>query len=89
MLTGEDPEIQTEFEKVFSSTQSVHWKAVPTKVEHDGSIFTVTFSGVEGVAELKAESLFIATGVVPNTDNLRVNAGGIKTDQNGFIIVDE
>jgi mycothione reductase len=89
MLTAEDPDVQTEFEKVFSKNHKIHWKAVPTKVHYDGSMFTVTFSGVPGITELKAEALFVATGVTPNTDILKVSAAGVLTDHRGFIKVDE
>lgn len=49
----------------------------------------MTVKGIEGTKYLKAEALFIATGVVPNTDNLKVIASDIKTDTRGFIKVNE
>jgi dihydrolipoamide dehydrogenase len=39
--------------------------------------------------EVKAEEILVATGRGPNTDLLHPEKGGIKTDQEGWIVVDE
>ena len=38
---------------------------------------------------LEAEVLLVATGRVPNGDTLDLDAAGIKTDDDGFIMVDD
>ena len=39
--------------------------------------------------DVAAEEVFLAPGIVPNTDSLSVEKAGILTDQNGYIITDE
>lgn len=43
----------------------------------------------EGGEPLTADRVLVAVGRVPNTDNLGLEAAGVKTDQRGFIVVDE
>lgn len=61
MLTGEDPEVQAEFEKVFAEKQNVHFKTKPTKVSYDGRDFTVTLATPDGEKVMKSEALFVAS----------------------------
>ncbi len=43
----------------------------------------------EGERTLEGSHLLVATGRVPNTDRLNLAAAGIKTDESGFVRVDE
>ena len=38
---------------------------------------------------LEADALLVATGIRPNTDDLGLEKAGVKTDERGFIVVDE
>lgn len=39
--------------------------------------------------DITAEEIFLAPGIVPNTDSLSLEKAGVQTDQNGYIITDE
>ncbi len=43
----------------------------------------------EGESTLEGSHLLVATGRMPNTDRLNLAAAGIKTDEKGFVRVDE
>lgn len=42
-----------------------------------------------GKKEIESEKILVATGRAPNTDQLRLDKAGVKTDAKGFIITDE
>ncbi|EMA40554.1 dihydrolipoyl dehydrogenase [Halobiforma nitratireducens] len=58
----------------------------------DGRV-TVTATPTDGDAddavEITAEELLVATGRVPNTDTLNLEATGIDTDDSGYVTTDE
>jgi pyruvate/2-oxoglutarate dehydrogenase complex dihydrolipoamide dehydrogenase (E3) component len=54
-------------------------------VRHDGSIFTVDLGG----EMLEADELLIATGRIPNTSGLGLEAIGVALDPRGFIRTDD
>ncbi|MDR7564060.1 MAG: FAD-dependent oxidoreductase [Armatimonadota bacterium] len=37
----------------------------------------------------RADRLLVATGPVPNTDDLGLKHAGVRTDERGFVVVDE
>ncbi|WP_018901229.1 FAD-containing oxidoreductase [Rhizobium sp. 2MFCol3.1] len=43
----------------------------------------------DGIAEIKASHVLIATGRVPNTDDLGLDRAGVATDKRGYITVDD
>jgi mycothione reductase len=89
LIRREDREIKEEFHKIFSKNNALHEGAVPEKVSHDGSIFTVTLRCADGSEKmLEADALLVATGITPNTDFLGLENTDIKLDNSGFIPVD-
>jgi mercuric reductase len=62
---------------------------------HPGRVFEEA-SGVVIVAEIdrteeefRAERVLVATGRTPNTDSLNLAAAGVRTDEVGFVVVDD
>ncbi len=85
MLKHEDREIGEKYTELVEDRFNVKLETEASKVyEEDGRV-TVVADG----EEYEADELFIATGRVPNTDNLKVENTDIETDERGFIEVDE
>jgi len=89
LLRHEDNQIAAEFQKVFSKYHHVHLHAVATRVDYDKNQFTVFYKQYGVEKQISAESLLVATGVVPNTDTLNLTTTDIKADQSGFLKVDD
>ncbi|MFA5060138.1 MAG: dihydrolipoyl dehydrogenase [Candidatus Omnitrophota bacterium] len=88
LLRKEDGQVSDEFNKVFSTIYHVHLGAVPTKITHQGSVFTVFYRDNSGEKQIQADALLVATGVIPNTDTLDLRNTNIKTKSGGFIETD-
>jgi len=90
MLKAEDKDIRAQFEQNFSSRYSVHFGTSPTKVEYRDETFYVTVENKEGEESvMEADSLFVATGVQPNTDDLGLEHTKVNHDNKGWIEVDD
>ncbi len=60
-----------------------------SKVGREGDLIFVEAQKDSKMIRYSAEKLLIATGRAPNSDLLNLEQAGIKTDQRGFIIVDD
>lgn len=90
MAKAEDIDVQAEFQETFCANHDVRLGTTPTNVQHDGNEFTVEFTcPKEGTVTMKADSLFVATGVSSNADTLSLENTDIKVNSNGWIEVDE
>ena len=89
-LRHEDPQIAEEFTRVFSQLCSVHFGAVPSRVEYDDGAFLLTYQKQDGRAQhLTSDALLVATGVTPNTDMLGLENTSIQRTEKGFIKVND
>lgn len=90
LLGREDPDVAEEVAKILREdgievlleTQTLHAE------QSDGTI-RLTVATQSGERTLSGSHLLVATGRVPNTDALNLNAAGVKTDKNGFVQVNE
>ena len=90
MLKAEDKDIRAEFAKDFGKRYSLHYWVSPTKVAYKNETFYVSVSDKEwSESIMESDSLFVATGVIPNTDNLWLENTKISTNQRGYIEVDD
>ncbi len=89
LIPHEDSDIAQKFTEVFAREHTVLLNHQATAVSHDGKQFTITTEGPEGTETITAEQLLVAAGVQPNTDTLDTAAGGIETNDRGFITVNE
>lgn len=86
LVRWEDGQVADEFYRVFSKKFPVYLGAVPTKVQHQNGMFTVTFKDSTGkVSQMMADGLLIAASVIPNTDDLGLENTDIKVNDKGFI----
>ena len=90
MIKAEDKDIREKFEQNFSSRYHVHFGTKPTSVEYRDDTFFVTVTTDKGGIEImEADSLLVATGVRPNSDDLGLEHTAIKTDAKDWIEVDD
>lgn len=91
MLSREDLDIAKKFTELFAKKYNLilNHDIVSVKQESDGKKI-VTLSEKNGkIHTLSAEQLLVATGVTPNSDTLKVENAGIKTNDKGYIEVDK
>lgn len=79
-----DDEIQSHFESIFSKRFSVSF-GEPQKVAYENGNFTLWANN----KEFHSDALFVAAGVTPNSDLLDLEKTGIKTNNLGYIQVNE
>ncbi len=90
MVKAEDKDIRQIFEQDFSSRYNVHFGLRPTKVEYKNNTFCVTTKNKTGDTEvMEADSLFVATGVVPNTDDLGLEHTNVNLNNEGWVQVND
>jgi mycothione reductase len=86
LLSHEDHEVIDAFEKDFSSRYNVHFSVVPQKVEYKDDGFSVeVLDKNNDVTVMQADALFVATGVIPNSDDLGLQNTDIRMDKHGYI----
>jgi mycothione reductase len=90
LLPNEDDAVGEELTAIASARHDVHTGYRATAVEQvDGGV-AVTAEDREGdQLVVEGDELLVAAGRRPNTDTLAVEAGGIETDENGFVVTDE
>lgn len=89
-LSREDKTIQNEFQNVFEKNHKTHYGLETLSVSYEKEMFTVTGTGKNGETIVEtADALFVATGVVPNTDQLNLEHAGIALSKRGYIEINE
>ena len=89
-LKREDPEVVAEFQRAFRPGKTVHENTQVTGVAYRDHTFRVACRTIDGEAfTVEADALLVATGVLPNSDRLRLEAAGVKVGPDGFIPVDD
>lgn len=90
VLPLEDAEISTEVEKQFKK-QGITTKTGTKveKVEDKGDSVTVTLSKDDETETIEAEKVLISIGVVPNSEEIGLEAAGVETNERGYIKIDD
>lgn len=90
LLRGQDDEVREHFEERFATRLNLHMHHATHAVDYKDGIFTVEVSGPDGKRySLEGDGLLVATGIVPNSDTLNLEACGVETDAYGYIKVDD
>ncbi len=90
MLKGEDPEVRDEFEKVFGQRHHLYFGIQPNKIQYANGEFEVTYDDPDGKSHcIHCDQVFVAAGVVPNSDQLDLEKTGVAITEKGFIKVDD
>ena len=91
LLTREDADVAEAVAEILRQDGvEVLLETQAQRAEHtgEGSI-RLTISTPEGERALEGSHLLAAAGRTPNTDRLNLDAAGIKTDERGFVMVNE
>lgn len=89
-LSREDDDVAHEMKKIFEEDGIIiHTKATTKKLEkiNDAIIATVDINGIE--QQINCSHLLVATGRKPQTERLNLNKTDVKTNDKGYIIVDD
>ncbi|MDH4164701.1 MAG: dihydrolipoyl dehydrogenase [Nitrospirota bacterium] len=91
LVPEEEPEVSALLRTSLAGRMAVHTDTEAIEVKQAGTAVTVTALERESGKQLQftARHLLVAVGRTPNSDNLMVASGGIKTDEKGYIVVDE
>ncbi|MBD3161676.1 MAG: FAD-containing oxidoreductase [Candidatus Eisenbacteria bacterium] len=90
LVPREDVEISAEIAKIFADDGiDVLLRARPRKVERDRGGIAVSSETAQGERKAEGSHLLVAVGRAPNTVALAPDAAGIRTDEEGYIQVDE
>lgn len=83
----EDDDVSAEIERIMADEGVViHTDYSATNVRQEGDIITVTIEKSDGsILEVSGSDLLVATGRVPNTDTLNLEAISLETNQRGYI----
>jgi pyruvate/2-oxoglutarate dehydrogenase complex dihydrolipoamide dehydrogenase (E3) component len=90
LLTPEDPDVAQEVAKIFQQDGiDVRLNAKPKRVIREDGKIGVNVEQAGASKTLVGSHLLVATGRVPNTDTLNLEAAGVRTDERGFIQVND
>lgn len=85
-LSKEDPALGEVLVNIFEEEGAqVLLHTLPDAVTHDGKTFILATKA----GEIRADRLLVATGRRANTDRLRLDKAGVKTERNGAIVIDD
>jgi pyruvate/2-oxoglutarate dehydrogenase complex dihydrolipoamide dehydrogenase (E3) component len=86
LLTREDPDVAEEVTKILQQDGiEILLNAKATKVGQTEKGISLELDASGGKRTLVGSHLLLATGRVPNSDTLNLDAAGVKTDDHGFI----
>ncbi len=86
ILPGLDAELAADAQKIFARQGlELRLKSKVKSARREGDDCIVE---IEGTGDLKCDRVMLATGRVPNTENLGLDIAGVKLDQRGRIVVD-
>ena len=89
LLRGQDSAIAQRFTEVFQRRFNILLNTQVLSAEHRDGGITLEVSTAGETAAVSSEALLIATGRIPNTDWLHVEASGVETDDRGFVKTNE
>lgn len=89
LLGREEAEVSHTYTEVSKARFDVRLQTVVTAAEHDGEEWTLTVEGPDGTTQVRTDAILVAVGREPNTDRLDATAGGLETDNSGYLVVDD
>lgn len=89
LLAKEDEEIEEAFKTEFQRYVQTHYETVLTDLTLDGASFSATVENQGKKETLRVDNVLFATGRIPNSDSLNLEATGLKSDARGFIPVND
>jgi len=88
MIRAQDPDIATRFTEAYAKRFDVRTNTSIEALEGDENEVRVTVSSGGTSEVIVGSTLFVATGRVPNGDQLEVTKTGVELDDAGYVITD-
>jgi pyruvate/2-oxoglutarate dehydrogenase complex dihydrolipoamide dehydrogenase (E3) component len=89
LVGREDEDVSQALKEILEAEEiEVRLNATCLALEADGSGVAVSLDCAEGAPRVAGSHVLLAVGRAPNTDDLGLEAAGIKTDARGYIEVD-
>lgn len=89
LLQAEDDEISERFTELAARRFDLALGSTVQKVSKSAHGIVVELECDGGPRTIEGDALLVASGRIPNSDQLRVAAGGVQVDSRGFVAVDE
>jgi pyruvate/2-oxoglutarate dehydrogenase complex dihydrolipoamide dehydrogenase (E3) component len=90
LLSREDDDIAEAIQQILEEDGiSVLLHAEATGAQKDGDGVRVTLKTADGERSISGSHLLVAIGRTPNTDDLNLAAAGVKTDERGYVRINE
>lgn len=91
LIPNAEPDISEALKKQLAKRMNIYLNTEVTEVQRQGSTITVKGRDVASDKDIivSAEKIFVAAGRQSNADLLKVENTGVKTDAQGYIVVDE
>ena len=89
LLRAEDEDISRRFTEVYQRKFNTLLNSQVTQASSEGTGITLEVSADGSKQQVTVDALLIATGRVPNTDQLNVAGTGVETDGRGYVKTDE
>ncbi len=86
LLRTHDHEVSERFTEVFGERFDLRCGEMPTHIHQDGDEIIIEFATGDPIV---ADELLVATGRVPNGEQLGVTETGVELDASGYVVVDE
>ena len=89
LVKEEEPEISAKLREQMATRMVIHtgFEAVEVRRKKDGCTLSALEKASGRTREFRAERLMIAAGRISNADRLQVNNTGVRTDDRGYIAV--
>jgi pyruvate/2-oxoglutarate dehydrogenase complex dihydrolipoamide dehydrogenase (E3) component len=86
----EDKDVASALQRLLE-TESIEFQlnATVKRIEIDEGSATLMLEGGNGLSEIKASHVFVATGRTPNTDDLSLEIVGVKVSEHGIVAANE
>jgi mercuric reductase len=90
ILPEHEPEISAELTKsLVGMGIRIYTNVTVNRISKKGGTKSISFTADGVRRRVVCEEVLLATGRKPNTENLGLDRAGIKTDEQGFIVVDD
>lgn len=86
LLRTHDDEISERFTEVFGERFTLRCGETPALIRQDGAEIIIEFTDGEAIV---ADVLLVATGRIPNGEQLAVTETGVTLDDDGYVVADE
>jgi len=87
-LRGEDHEISDRFTKIYSGKFPTLMNTTLVSARRDGDDLVLELESRGEISELRVDDVLVATGRVPNGDQLNVEESGVQLDSSGYVVAD-